>query len=66
MEFENAVKAIENTEAVMYRHGVWNPYEVEDTDFVKKAIMNSGYGATVKKDSNNVFYVSIPCDSDMW
>ena len=62
---ESAIKAIENTKKVMYRHGVWNEYEERDTVSVIESIKSSGYGADVRKDKEQ-FYVSIPCDSDMW
>lgn len=62
----DAVKAIEKTKKVQYKHGIWNPYEVKDTEYAKDAIMRSGYGADVYVDSHGEYYVSIPCDSDMW
>ena len=65
--FDSAVKAIDGTKTVMYKHGVWNPYYERNTEDVKKSIMNSGYGADVWIDERNgKLHVSIPCDSDMW
>lgn len=64
--FKEAVDVIYGTKTVMYKHGVWNPYKPTETDKVISAIMHSGYGADVRKNSNGEFFVSIPCDSDMW
>lgn len=65
--FDSAVKAIDGTKTVMYKHGVWNPYYERSTEDVKKSIMNSGYGADVDfNEKNGMFYVEIPCDADMW
>lgn len=62
-----AIEAIKNTETVMYKHGVWNPYYERKTAVVIKSIENSGYGAEVRFDEETgKYYVSIPCDSDMW
>ncbi len=63
---QEAVDAIANTKHVMYKHGVWNGYELVATPNVIKSIMNSGYGADVYLDEDEMFYISIPCDSDMW
>lgn len=65
--FKKAVEAIDGTEYVYYKHGVWNPYELRKTDDVKKSIMESGYGADIYKDEDTgMFYVSIPSAGDMW
>lgn len=64
--YSEAVDAIKGTTTVMYKHGVWNKYEPISTEKASKYIMSSGYGADVYKDENGRFYVSIPCDSDMW
>ena len=63
---QEAIDIISGTECVQYRHGVWNKYNVCDTATVIKSIRNSGYGADVFRDTAGVYYVSIPCDSDMW
>jgi len=64
--FKEAVDAIYGTKTVMYKPGVWNASKLTETDKVISAIMRSGYGADVRKNSNGEFFVSIPCDSDMW
>lgn len=65
LEFEASIKAIEGTDHVMYRHGVWNSYYEVPTAAAIESIRRSGYGADVSED-NGIYYVSIPCDSDMW
>lgn len=67
LQTKKAIETIKDTEKVYYRSGVWNSYEMQDTKTVIKAIENSGYGADVfyNKD-NKMYYVSKPCDSDMW
>ena len=65
LSFNDAVEAIDNTATVMYKHGVWNKYERVTTEYAQQKIMNSGYGADVYEESGT-YYVSIPCDSDMW
>lgn len=65
LQIANAIKAIEGADTVMYRHGVWNKYELVSVERAIKGIQNSGYGADVYENCG-VYYVSIPCDSDMW
>ena len=64
--YQEAVDAIKGVSTVMYRHGVWNKYKPIPTEKASKAIMASGYGADVYMDDKGCFYISIPCDSDMW
>ena len=64
--FDEAVKAISGTETVMYRHGVWNSYKEMSTEEAIEHIKKSGYGADIRKDEDGIYYVSIPCDADMW
>ena len=67
LQKERAIQIIENTETVMCRHGVWNPYYENKTHDVIESIKRSGYGADVFIDTaTGVYYVSIPCASDMW
>lgn len=66
LRIQESIDAISGTSQVHYKHGVWNEYQVKDTAAVIKAIRNSGYGADVFQDENGVYYVSVPCDSDMW
>lgn len=66
LSFDGAIKAIDGQETVMYKHGVWNAYEKVSAEQAKEAIRKSGYGADVRVDENGVYYVSCPCDSDMW
>lgn len=65
--FKEAVEAISGTEKVMYKHGVWNKYELRNTKDAVRNIMNSGYGADVYYNKEtDMYYVEIPCDADMW
>ena len=63
---KDAIMAISNCKYVNYKHGVWNPYKVVPVGMAISAITNSGYGADVFKNSKGEFFVSVPCDSDMW
>lgn len=63
---QEAINIISETKRVYYRHGVWNEYYLRDTAAVIESIQNSGYGADVYRDDKGLYYVSIPCDSDMW
>ena len=64
---DKAIEKIENENTVYLRHGVWNKYELSGVSEVIERIKNSGYGADIYyNDDNRMFYVSIPCDSDMW
>lgn len=63
---QEAIDIISGTERVHYRHGVWNEYYMRDTAAVIESIRSSGYGADVFRDKAGAYYVSIPCDSDMW
>lgn len=67
LSFEKAVKAIADTKEVYCKHGVWNKYELTDTESAIKSIRNSGYGADVKyNEDNKMYYVSIPANCDMY
>ena len=67
LAFEPAVDAIRHTKTVMYKHGVWNEYAERPTEDVIKSIQNSGYGADVRYDeATDRYFVSLPCDDDMW
>lgn len=66
LQVERAIEAIKDVRTVMYRHGVWNEYHERETAGVIESIRKSGYGADVFQDENGTFYVSIPCDADMW
>ena len=62
-----AIEKIKNEETVYLKHGVWNNYELYSVNDAIKRIKNSGYGADIYyNEDNKMFYVSIPCDSDMW
>ena len=63
---ETAIKAIEGTDEVMLRHGVWNEYHKLETNRAIACIKASGYGADIFEDESGMLYVSIPNDSDMW
>lgn len=63
---QEAINAIAGTKRVYYRHGVWNEYYLRDTAGVMESIRNSGYGADVYRDKRGIYYVSVPCDRDMW
>lgn len=64
---EDAIKIIKNTglNKVYYRSGVWNSYELVDMEYAIQGITNSGYGADIYEEDGK-YYVSCPCDSDMW
>lgn len=65
LAYKAAVEAIKDVSTVYYRRGVWNEYRLMKREQAQKAIMASGYGADVfLKDG--MYYVSVPCDSDMW
>lgn len=67
LRFKEAIAAIQGTETVMYRHGVWNEYSLCKTEDAIKGIQRSGYGADVKYDEDKkMFYVSVPAACDMW
>ncbi len=66
LRFQEAIDLIAGTMRVFYRHGVWNEYKKVPTERAIEAIKKSGYGADVYQDSSGQFYVSVPCDSDMW
>lgn len=67
LQKERAVAAVKDAKEVMYRHGVWNSYEKISTESAIKSIRNSGYGADVSYDDKaDMYYVSVPCDADMW
>lgn len=51
---------------VKYRSGVWNKYETVPLRQAIQSIRNSLYGSDVYKDEKGVYYVSCPCQSDMW
>lgn len=63
----DAIDSIHLEDSVYLRHGVWNNYELADTEDAIKSIKGSDYGADVYFcDSNGKYYVSIPNSSDMW
>ena len=67
LAFEPAINAIKDTETVMYKHGVWNKFYERKTSEVIESIKKSGYGADVSyNEAKGIYYVSIPCDADMW
>lgn len=66
LQRQKAINIVEGTMRVFYRHGFRNEYKKVPTERAIEAIKKSGYGADVYQDSNGQFYVSIPCDSDMW
>ena len=67
LSFKEAAEAIKGTKQVYCKHGVWNPYELRNTEAVIKSIMNSGYGADVDRDDESgMYYVEIPSAGDMW
>lgn len=67
LAFEPAINAIKDTETVMYKHGVWIKFYERKTSEVIESIKKSGYGADVSyNEAKDIYYVSIPCDADMW
>lgn len=65
LSYDKAVEVIKYSSTVLYRRGVWNPWEEINIDEAIKRINNSGYGADVFKQDGKL-YVSCPVDSDMW
>jgi len=64
---DTAIEKIKNENSVYLRHGVWNKYQLCKVTDAIESIKNSGYGADIYYDEDNkMYYVSIPCDSDMW
>lgn len=66
LQHQRAIDLIAGTMRVFYRHGVWNKYRKIPTEKAIEFIKRSGYGADIYQDSSGQFYVSVPCDSDMW
>lgn len=67
LAYDSAIQTISNTEKVYYKRGVWNKYELIDTDVAISKIKQSGYGADVYyNEENGMYYVSCPVSSDMW
>lgn len=65
--FSKAIDKIKDREEVFYKHGVWNEYKKVKTKDAIESIEKSGYGADIYyDDETDEYYVSIPCDSDMW
>lgn len=63
----DAIDTIQYEENVYCKSGVWNKYELTNTAKAIEMIKHSGYGADVYFDEKTEkYYVSIPCDSDMW
>lgn len=63
----DAIDTIQNETSVYYKHGVWNGFRIVNAKYAIEQIKHSGYGATVYfNEKNEKYYVSIPCDSDMW
>lgn len=64
---DSAIDTIHLEDSVYLRHGVWNDYELSDTEDAIKSIKGSGYGADIYFcEGNGKYYVSIPNNSDMW
>ena len=67
LSFDKAIETIQNSSQVYYRHGIWNPYEKVSTSQAIEGIKKSSYGADVKYEIiEGKYYVSVPCDSDMF
>lgn len=65
--FSKAIDKIKDREEVFYKHGVWNEYKKVKTKDAIENIKKSGYGADIYyDDEKDEYYVSVPCDSDMW
>ncbi len=62
-----AIDKIKDREEVFIKHGVWNEYKKVKTKDAIEGIKKSGYGADIYyDDEKDEYYVSVPCDSDMW
>lgn len=66
LSYDTAIDTIKDTKEVHFKSGVWNNYEVVNTEYVINRIKGSGYGADVFVDENNEYYVQCPSASDMW
>lgn len=65
--FDTAIEKIKDCDNVFYRSGVWNKYSSVPKDKAIQSIKASGYGADIYYDKDtNEYYVSVPCESDMW
>lgn len=65
--YDAAIEKNKDEKSVFLRHGVWNEYQLCGVSNAIESIRRSGYGADIYYNENNsMFYVSIPCDSDMW
>lgn len=65
--FSKAIEAIKDRDEVFYKHGVWNKYSRVSAKSAIEGIEKSGYGADIYyDDEKDEYYVSVPCDSDMW
>ena len=53
--FDSAVKAIDGTKTVMYKHGVWNPYYERNTEDVKKSIITPIFYQLIVLISENIY-----------
>lgn len=67
LSFDKAIEVIQDSPYVYYKHGIWNPYEKVSTLQAIESIKKSGYGADVEYEIiEGRYYVSVPCDSDMF
>ena len=66
LQRQKAIDLITGSMRVFCRYGVWNEYRKIPTERAIEAIKKSGYGADIYQDGSGQFYVSVPCDSDMW
>jgi hypothetical protein len=65
LSYDKAIEAIKDAEKVLFRRGVWNPWEEVSADDAVKGIKDSSYGSDVYWQDERL-YVSCPVGSDMW
>lgn len=67
LAYGDAIKAIDGTNQVYFKRGVWNSYKLIDTASAIVGIKQSSYGADVHfNEEDGMYYVCCPVSSDMW
>lgn len=57
---------IGDVDKVYYKSGVWNNYQLKNTEDVLKSVDNSSYGGDLRQDENGNYYVCCPSYCDMF
>jgi len=67
LSYDDAIESIKNTKEVYFKSGVWNSYELRNTENVIRSIRNSSFGADVRFEKNSqMYYVCTPSNGDMF